>query len=691
MTISRFVLFAALCCTATTAPAQSSSSAAVPVSAAPQLGSVAAVGPETDPGLPGYRLLRFSGALPATEASTKQGALTLRFALFTEQQGGEPMWTEEQRVEVNRDGSYSALLGSATQGGLPAEVFANGNARWLAVSAADGEETAPRLLLVGVPYAMEAQNAQTLGGLPASAFVLVSDLKKTASAAAAQALTQAAANPFALTGTGKKNMVAKFTSPSAIGDSEIFDSGSAVGIGTAKPGAMLDVAGTGEFRGALALPAQGTATTTAGTSSWPLNLTGSVYSSTSSAAVSETFQWQVEPFLNNTSVAQNFLALNYIQGTNAPVPILLINNVGRMSFPTSSGYSFIPGLSVPNTFIGTQTFDNTGAAIDAKSTGKGGSAINATDTGKGGTAITANGDGYGVFANGTGANGVGLFGSGNWGVQAAGKAYGVYATSNQPSSIGVFGQSTGSSLTAGVWGEGAVGVFGLGPANGVFGRSNTAGGTGVQGIGPAYGLYGTASATTNSAGVYGTGPVYGVWGNGSSGASTGVYGTGSSYGVYGANSSGGVGIYGKGATGVEGDGTSFGVLGSSSDTGVRGISPSTGVEGIASGTGTNAAGLLGEGPTGVWGIGNNYGVYSSSPGRAGTYGVFGARSHTGSASLFTICYHDCGQSFTSNLDTQVKAGVWADTNWNGDATKSQNGGLGNYIPALLVTADATAG
>ena len=46
-----------------------------------------------------------------------------------------------------------------------------------------------------------------------------------------------------VTGTGTTNYVAKFTSSSAIGNSQIFDNGTSVGIGTASPSSLLDVGG----------------------------------------------------------------------------------------------------------------------------------------------------------------------------------------------------------------------------------------------------------------------------------------------------------------------------------------------------------------------------------------------------------------------------------------------------------------
>ena len=50
-----------------------------------------------------------------------------------------------------------------------------------------------------------------------------------------------------ISGSGTANYVSKFTSGTAIGNSQIFDDGTSVGINTALPGTKLDVAGNGRF------------------------------------------------------------------------------------------------------------------------------------------------------------------------------------------------------------------------------------------------------------------------------------------------------------------------------------------------------------------------------------------------------------------------------------------------------------
>ena len=58
------------------------------------------------------------------------------------------------------------MLGATRSTGLPGDIFLAGEARWLGVQAENLPEQ-PRIMLLSVPYAMKAADAQTVGGLPA--------------------------------------------------------------------------------------------------------------------------------------------------------------------------------------------------------------------------------------------------------------------------------------------------------------------------------------------------------------------------------------------------------------------------------------------------------------------------------------------------------------------------------------------
>ena len=109
------------------------------------------------------------------------GPASVTFAIYSEQEGGAAIWSETQNVLADANGHYSAVLGAATTGGFPAELFGTGESRWLGVAVARQPEM-PRALLASVPYALKAGDAQTLGGLPASGYVTAQQLRALAAA-----------------------------------------------------------------------------------------------------------------------------------------------------------------------------------------------------------------------------------------------------------------------------------------------------------------------------------------------------------------------------------------------------------------------------------------------------------------------------------------------------------------------------
>lgn len=123
--------------------------------------------------------ISFSGILPNPDAAPKE--IFPHFAFFAEKDGNSPLWSEDQAVWVQSNGSYTVLLGLVSSGGIPPSLFASGDPRWIGVSL-DGVEVGPRTLMVSVPYAMKAADADTLGGLPPAAFVTWETLNKSATA-----------------------------------------------------------------------------------------------------------------------------------------------------------------------------------------------------------------------------------------------------------------------------------------------------------------------------------------------------------------------------------------------------------------------------------------------------------------------------------------------------------------------------
>ena len=117
------------------------------------------------------RLVTYWGTATAADGKPKIGVAGVTFSLYEENQGGAPLWMETQNVALDSAGGYTAQIGATHPDGLPIALFANGQARWLEIQV-DGQPAGPRVLLMSVPYALKAVDAQTLGGLPASAFAL---------------------------------------------------------------------------------------------------------------------------------------------------------------------------------------------------------------------------------------------------------------------------------------------------------------------------------------------------------------------------------------------------------------------------------------------------------------------------------------------------------------------------------------
>jgi hypothetical protein len=115
--------------------------------------------------------VKFNGMLRNAAGAPPSEIVTIKFIIYGESTGGTPLWHEVQNVLLDQQGYYEVLLGVTGSEGIPADLFTSGEPRWVGVQALlPGREEEPRVMLVSVPYALQAENAKTLGGLPASAF-----------------------------------------------------------------------------------------------------------------------------------------------------------------------------------------------------------------------------------------------------------------------------------------------------------------------------------------------------------------------------------------------------------------------------------------------------------------------------------------------------------------------------------------
>lgn len=387
-------------------------------------------------------LVNFKGILTDVNGKPLTGTVGVTFYLYKDSEGGAPLWMETQNVQPDKSGRYTVSLGATTSTGLPTDVFVSGEARWLGVQS-EGQAEQPRVLLLSVPYALKAGDAETIGGLPASAFVLAngsqgaSSVKgaSTPASAGAHKNTAPPANPD-VTGKGVVDYIPMWNTTSDIVDSLIFQKTSEIGINTITPAATLDVNGKSDIRDTLTLFPKGTDST--------LDIHGTAFK---------------------------------------------IDHTGMMTF--------ISGQTFPGTGDGTIT--GVTAGTDLTGGGTSGKVTLNLDTTKVPQLNTANTFTQlltalnGVF--GTSSSGTGVYGTSTTGYGAAGvsTAGGTGVSGTAPAGgTGVYGENQSTS----VGGDGMLGVAHTSSGNGVHG---------INDVSTAVGVYGENSAT-NGYGVYGHAP-----------------------------------------------------------------------------------------------------------------------------------------------------------------------------------------
>jgi trimeric autotransporter adhesin len=477
------------------------------------------------------RLVNYWGKAIDSQGKVITGVAATTFSIYKEQYEGAPLWMETQNVTADTKGNYTVQLGASSSEGLPLDLFTSGEARWLGVRVNGGEEQ-PRVLLLSVPYALKAADAQTLGGLPSSAFQLAGAANATtarsgvvAVATPSPTFASPATSADVTTSGGTVNALPLFTTATNVQSSILTQTGSGttgkIGINTTTPATLLDVNGGITVRGTLGLATTGTATATAGKNSQPVNFMASAYNSSTKAAVAQKFEWQAEAAGNNTSAPSGTVNLLYSSGTATPAETgLKINNKGLLTFAagqtfpgTGSGTitgltagtglsgggtggnvtlgintSVVPQLASANNFTVNQTVTNTTTecAINCAAV----LAIDNTSIGAGalfGSSLL----GYGVWGSG---NTYGVYGyGGNYGVYGFGESYGLY------------GYAYGDySPTYGVYAVGETGVVGMttGGANaGVYAQAGD-GGWAVDAYNPGNGTGVLAGSATGYAGWF---------------------------------------------------------------------------------------------------------------------------------------------------------------------------------------------
>jgi hypothetical protein len=390
------------------------------------------------------RLVRISDTFHPANTVPAAAVENVTLSIYKEQEGGASLWQETQNVTLDSENRYSVLMGSTLNDGMPPELFSSGEPRWLGVRFnRAGETEQPRVQMTSVPYALKASDSDTLGGLPATAYL-------RAPAIAASSVGTALGAGVSLTSRGMlgglspetrplkplavtANYIPEFTSGAgALGDSVLYQNSGQIGLGTLSPLDFLHVTftnTTGQFIGYAVQNLGSTATSYSGMQ---------IFDQTGKLGLFQGFNNSTHEYrINNVGPSG---AINFLIGSSSKLYVANNGNIG----------------------IGTST---PGAVLDVN--GK----VRAT---------TSNPSGLGVEGIVTATSGAAV---GVYGLSSSPAGYGVQGHSN--TNVGVFGSTGGGVLTYGVEGSstGGTGVLGVGSI-GVAGRAASGGYSGFFTGGP---------------------------------------------------------------------------------------------------------------------------------------------------------------------------------------------------------------
>jgi hypothetical protein len=315
-------------------------------------------------------LVPFNGTTLGEDARPLTGQNSITFLIFKDEQAGEPLWSESQNVAIDATGQYKVQLGATSPNGLPTELFATGEARWLEVQVA-GHAPQARVLLASVPYALKAGDATTFNGLPLSAFALVGANTPQTAAALSNESTAAGATNVTTTG-GAAGYLPVFTGAATITDSILYSSSTGIGVGDVPNStAVFDVNGKSIWRGLLNVSRAGTATAATGFDSYPFLFQASSYNASTKAATLPEFQLQAEPTGNNTATPG--ATFNLLYNANGGVlaetglsinPNGTINFAPGQTFPGAGGAGTITAVTAGTALTGGGTTGNVTLNVD---------------------------------------------------------------------------------------------------------------------------------------------------------------------------------------------------------------------------------------------------------------------------------------------------------------------------------------
>lgn len=104
------------------------------------------------------KLINYQGKLTTAEGTCVDTTFLMQFSIYSDNTGGDPLWTETQPSVRVKDGIFNVLLGSVDS--IPQSVF-TGDIRYLGVKVGDDPEMTPRKAMVSVGYAFRSEYTDT--------------------------------------------------------------------------------------------------------------------------------------------------------------------------------------------------------------------------------------------------------------------------------------------------------------------------------------------------------------------------------------------------------------------------------------------------------------------------------------------------------------------------------------------------